>query len=96
MSLMPCFAPDQAQAEGIIIGRLLAGYGEIEVEMCGCLIAVEGIVDLPIRKIFGERGAEKRKEIGRNALLPDFKQANLETDLLETLSDMDWCRNIRN
>ena len=30
MSLMPCFDVDQAQPEGIIIGRLLAGYGEIE------------------------------------------------------------------
>ena len=60
MSLMPCFDPTQAQAEGIVIGRLLAGYGEIETQVCMCLIVVEEMIDLPIRTIFGHRGAEKR------------------------------------
>jgi hypothetical protein len=37
MSLMPCFDHDQAYAEGIVVGRLLAGYGEIELQMRMCL-----------------------------------------------------------
>jgi hypothetical protein len=96
MSLMPCFGPSQAHAEGIIIGKLLAGYGEIELEMCGCLIAVEGIYDAPIRKIFTDRGAEKRIKIGKNVLQADFANANLVAELTEALEDMEWCRNIRN
>jgi len=56
MSLMPCFDSDQAQTEGIIIGRLLAGYGEIETQVCMCLIVVEGMIDPPIRTVFGEVG----------------------------------------
>lgn len=96
MSLMPCFDPTQGFAEGVIIGRLLAGYGEIELQMCACLIAVEGILDIPIRKIFGKRGAEERIKIGQAALEPNFTNANLLSDLTEALADLDWCRQIRN
>jgi hypothetical protein len=96
MSLMPCFKPNQAFAEGIIIGRLLAGYGEIEVQMCACLIAVEGMLDIPIRKIFGEWGAENRIRVAKKALQSDFANANLLAGLTEALADMEWCRQIRN
>jgi hypothetical protein len=88
MSLMPCFVPGQAYDEGIIIGRLLAGYGEIELQMCACLIAIEGIYDIPIREIFTERGAEKRIRNGRKALWQDFAKANLTADLTEALAEM--------
>jgi hypothetical protein len=50
---MPCFKPGQAFDEGVILGRLLTGYGELELGMCSCLIAVEGMFDRPIRTIFG-------------------------------------------
>jgi hypothetical protein len=93
---MPCFGPDQAQAEGIIIGRLLAGYGEIETQVCMCLIMVEGFIDLPIRTIFGERGAEKRIKTARKALESDYAKAGLLVPLLQALADMDHCRDIRN
>jgi hypothetical protein len=97
MALMPCFEPGQAHAEGLVIGRLLAGYGEIELEMCACLIAVEGgIYDIPIREIFTDRGAEKRIGIGRKALSQSFANANLTAVLTDALDDMEWCRQIRN
>jgi hypothetical protein len=43
MSLMPCFQPNQAFSEGVILGRLLAGYGELELTMCACLIVPKRI-----------------------------------------------------
>jgi hypothetical protein len=96
MSLMPCFDRDHAFEEGIVIGRLLAGYGEIELQMCMCLIVVEGILDVPIRTIFGKRGAEERIKIGKRELEPDFGKASLLADLTEATADLDWCRQIRN
>jgi hypothetical protein len=96
MSLMPCFKPGEAYEEGIIIGRLLAGYGEIEMTMCGCLVAVERIFDLPIRTIFGERGAKERIKTARRELQSDYANAGLSAELIEVLSDMEWCRQIRN
>jgi hypothetical protein len=32
-TIMHCFDPGSAEAEGKIIGSLLAGYGELELEM---------------------------------------------------------------
>ena len=40
-TIMHCFNPGSAEAEGKIIGSLLAGYGELELEMVGCLIAAQ-------------------------------------------------------
>jgi hypothetical protein len=75
MSLMPCFKPGQAFDEGTILGRLLTGYGELEVGMCSCLIAVEGMFDRPIRTIFRSRGAESRIKIAEGALKSDFTRS---------------------
>ena len=97
MSLMPCFTlPNQAIAEGMIIGRLLAGYGELEVTMCSCLIATEGMFDLPVRTLFDEWNAEKRIKIARKCLTADYTKAGLQVELAEALDDMDWCRKVRN
>jgi hypothetical protein len=96
MSLMPCFKPGEAYEEGIIIGRLLAGYGEIELVMCACLIAIEGQFDTPIREIFLERGAETRIKKGRKLLMTEYTKASLQDKLSEALEDMEWCRQIRN
>lgn len=96
MSLMPCFQPKQAFQEGVILGRILAGYGELELTLCECLIAVEGILDAPIRDIFGTRGAESRIRIAKKRLLGEYAKANLQTELVETLDDMEWCRQVRN
>jgi len=96
MTLMPCFGPYQAPAEGILIGRLLAGYGELEVSMCACLIAIEGQFDAPIRQLFNERSAEKRIKESKKALIPEYTKAGLHIELAEALQDMEWCRTLRN
>src|ERR1700737_2087571 len=96
MPLMPCFQPNQAEAEGKIIGEILAGYGELEVSVLACLVAVEGQIDLPIRRLFKRMPAEKRVQQARKTLLPDFKKAGLETEMREALDDLDWCRKLRN
>jgi hypothetical protein len=98
---MPCFQPDQAFTEGVVLGRILAGYGELELTMCECVIETkrlmnENILDLPIRDIFGKRGAEQRIKIAKKSLLAEYTKANLQTELVETLKDMEWCRLIRN
>jgi len=93
---MPCFDRDQAYAEGIVVGRILAGYGELELQMCLCRIVAEGTIDIPIREIYGKRGAERRIEIARKALQADYAKAGLMADLTEALDDLDWCREIRN
>ena len=36
-TVMPCFDENQYPEEGLIIGRLLTGYGELELEMCSAI-----------------------------------------------------------
>jgi hypothetical protein len=96
MSLMPCFKSGEAFDEGVILGRLLAGYGELELQMCSCLIAAEGTLDRPIKVIFGKTGAERRIKIVERALKTDFTNAGLLPDLMQALTDLNWCRKIRN
>jgi hypothetical protein len=96
MPLMPCFQPDQAEEEGKIIGKILAGYGELEVTVLACLVAVEGQIDLPIRELFGRMSAERRINLARKRLLPDFTKAGFGAEMKEALGDLDWCRKLRN
>ena len=96
MSLMPGFKPTEAQAEGLIIGTLMAGYGELEMEICGCLITSEYNFDMPVREVFGETGAEKPIERVKKLLKQDYTNAGLFAELSEALADMDYCRKIRN
>ena len=98
MSLMPCFSiANQGFPESIVLSRLMAGYGELELTMCQCLMVIQnGALDAPIRKVFGERGAEKRIVNCRKAMMPEFTKASLQDLLHETLDDLDWCRDMRN
>ena len=93
MSLMPCFDQKQAYAESIVLARLLAGYGEIELQMCMCLVAVEGQIDTPIRQVFGKTGAERRIKICKKALCGMIMtKLIVPADLQAALSDLEWCR----
>lgn len=85
MALMPCFGPSQALAEGILVGQLLAGYGELEVSMCSCLIAIKGQFDTPIRQLFNERSAETRIKESKKALTHEYTKAGLHIELAEAL-----------
>ena len=57
-TIMPGF--DRFPAEASIIGRLLAGYGELEFELCRCVAAVTIDLDAAIRAMFKDRGEYKR------------------------------------
>jgi hypothetical protein len=93
-TIMPCF--DRFPREGSIIGRLLAGYGELELELCRCAIAVKTDLDGPIRAMFGQRGEETRIRAAKQLIGDAYQQVGLGAPYTEAISDMNWCRQIRN
>ena len=95
-TIMHCFDPEQAEAEGKIIGSLLAGYGELELEMANCLIAASGKHDNSIKTIYRVWSAEKRIETAKAAMRCVYISAGLQIPYKETMANMDWCRRIRN
>jgi len=94
--VVPCFVPSQAEAEGVIIGQLLAGYGELELELADCVIAAIGNYDAAIKVLFRERGEQKRIERADSMIKAKYEYAGLGASYKQAISDMNWCRCIRN
>jgi hypothetical protein len=95
-TIMHCFNPGSAEAEGKIIGSLLAGYGELELEMVGCLIAATGNFDASVKALYRVRGEKRRIDTADRMMKAQYIKANLASDYEQTISDMQWCRKIRN
>lgn len=95
--MMPCFWPGNAEAEGIIIGRILTGYGELEFELCRCLEAVyDGNFDQALKTMFRNKGGKRRLDIADKAMRTAHILAGLGAAFSTAVNDLDWCRNIRN
>jgi hypothetical protein len=93
-TIMPAF--DRFVEEGNIIGRSLAGYGELELEMCACVAAVTNDLDAAIRKLFGTRGEQRRIETAGSIMTPGYISAGLGTEYRDTIANMGWCKTVRN
>ncbi len=94
MTFMPAF--HYCPKEGAIIGRLLAGYGELEFEMCHCLANVLGGMALAIPTLFKDRGEDQRIKTAAKTLKPHFQKLNLKSDVDEAFIAIRWCRKTRN
>lgn len=96
---MPSFVDVKGnpREEATIVGRLLAGYGELELSMCGCIAKIPGYdIHSGIKEIFGNKGAENRIKNAKKIMRVPYTDAGLGAEFSETMSDMNWCREIRN
>ena len=82
--------------EAASVGRLLAGYGGLELELAQCVGAATGHVDAAIRALFLKRGAETRIKTAGKLAEKLYDAAGLGSDYRDTIDDMDRCRAIRN
>jgi hypothetical protein len=93
-TIMPIF--DVCQEEGKIVGRLLAGYGEIEFALHGCLTAVMNDINAAGRLLYRARGEENRIIIADAIMHDHFSAVGLLNEYCEAIADMGWCRKVRN
>jgi hypothetical protein len=82
--------------EGAIVGRLLAGYGELELELCQCVATVTGDIDDVIRKLFDLRGEKRRIDCADNLARTPYTKAGLGVDYAAVFKGMNYCRQLRN
>jgi hypothetical protein len=75
MSLMPAFL--RFPEEAAIIGRLLAGYGEIEYLFAMCLASSASDEDTALRTFFSVRGEGARLDVGHNLMWKLYEAAAL-------------------
>jgi hypothetical protein len=98
-SILLCFIDtnQQPRLEGAGVGRLLAGYGELELEICQCVAAAgNNDLDAAIKAIFIIRSAERRIKRAKQMVGSAYRSLGLGMQWAEAISDMDWCREIRN
>ena len=93
--ILPSFA--KFPTEAAIIGRLLAGYGELELDLCNCLaVALKGDAAQSLQILFSKRGEEKRIDAAHKTMRDAYRHAKLEPTYTDTIAHMHWCRKIRN
>jgi hypothetical protein len=93
-TIIPAFR--NAPQEGQIVGRLLAGYSELEVEMLNCTDLVSGNIDAAVRQLYEMRGEKPRIDATQTATGAAYNGVELGSEHAQTMADMDWCRKIRN
>ena len=93
-SIVPVF--DDFPNEAAVIARLLAGYGEIEFDLCNCLGAVLGNDDTAIRTLFRLRSEDQRLHTADALMRPAFVKLNLTDQYNEALGAIRWCKSVRN
>jgi hypothetical protein len=82
--------------EGDTIGRLLAGYSNIEVSLFHAVHVATGDFDTALRKMFGIRSESKRISAAEELGLPEYKRLQLRSEFEEALRVMRYCLEIRN
>jgi hypothetical protein len=93
-SIMPAF--DRYPVEAAIIGRLLAGYGELEYDLADCLGAVIDDQNTAFRAMFRTRSEEYRIWTADALLRPAFQRLELTNFWERTRRALSKCKEIRN
>ena len=96
--LIPAFHdwPD----EGATIGRLLAGYGELELELALCVGHAIGLrtedMRRAFRSIFTTRNADDRIKLAKKMAQQPMRLTGLKDEFAEAIVAMRACKDIRN
>jgi len=94
-SIMPAFQRNEYAA--IYVGRLLAGYGELEFDLANCVSGVLGEdKETGFRVLFRAKGESARIDIADAILFPFYKAAGLRDVYKTFLGAMRHCKTIRN
>lgn len=93
-TILPPF--QECPEEAAIIGRLLAGYGELEFAFASCLATVIDDDQRALRVLFRIRSETQRIEIADALMRPAFEAVGLTDEYAEFIGAMRTCKNIRN
>jgi hypothetical protein len=84
------------QRERNIIGRLLVGYGEMELDLCNCVAMGIDDLDMTLKAMFRARGESLRVEIAEAMGQKVYASLGLSKPFDEALSAMRFCLRLRN
>lgn len=87
---------DAHQIEIATIGRILAGYTEIEFQLLMCVVAVTEDVDSAVKALYRTRGESQRIEIADALCRQRIKALDMGGDYENAIGAMHHCKKIRN
>lgn len=93
-SILPAF--NAFPKEGAIIGRLLAGYADLEIGLMHAVSTVRDDLDTALKVMFCDRGETRRINLGDSLGRQPYKDLDLENEFSMALGDMRFCLKARN
>lgn len=82
--------------EGAIIGRLLAGYGEIELEINICLGQALQDENSALKAMYSMRSEDQRIRVADALMRPTYAKVGLGNEFADAIGAIRFCRKIRN
>jgi len=84
-------------AEAAAVGRLLAGYADLEISLMHCVqMARGGDLDTVLKAMYGKRGETQRINTAHTLGKPSYDGLGLGSQFSSTIDDMKFCLSIRN
>lgn len=83
-------------AEAALIGRLLAGYADLEIDLMHCAKAARGDLDLALKAMFRGRGNAQRIDIADALARQPYHGLGIGTDFERAIVAVRYCLRIRN
>lgn len=94
MPILPAFQdfPDEAG----LIGRMLAGYADLEIDLMHCAKAVRDNLDLALKAMFRGRGNSQRIDIADAIARQPYVDLGLAAEFDTAIAEVRVCLRIRN
>lgn len=93
-TIMPSF--ERHRKEGETIGRLVVGYGELEVGLMTLVAAILDDIDTALKVMFRTRGESQRIQIADALARQKLPEGKFRDRFTEAVSDTHHCLKIRN
>ena len=94
MAILRAFQDFPAEAE--LIGRMLAGYADLEIDMMNCAKSVRGDLDVPLKRMFIGRGNAQRIDIADALARQLYIDLKLGLDFEAAIGAVRLCLRVRN
>lgn len=82
--------------EAALIGRMLAGYADLEIDLMHCAKSVRGDLDLALKTMFRGRGNAQRIDMADALARQAYQAIGLGQDFERAIGVVRYCLKIRN